>query len=433
MSDYNYNVISVTFYYFFNFKERCTMFKHETTVLEDGKYVLKDASQVDILAETVSKFKSFAEISKGNPSEKTKIGLPESLAQTNIFRDLFCDHPFRQGKNSSQVPIYLDLDLIQKAWSKIEFDENGNPNFESLKNGEYEKYIPALQNIVEVCMPYLSVKKNPNQFLKLALDYREKQVVFVRPNDMKKENGEFQYGPDKATINSPTLPLYIGLDRIAQFLNFCVLINSLPTKKADSIRKVEPLSFDKEVLKKLLNQVKAEKEDLKSRIQDFDNKTLDEYKKELVEYRKGYDNYVTQNQYQNICDVLTFVEWMDNGVRNANGINYSGLKNSNDDKKKLDILLYLDSILQCEAAIDKFIDSKALEPSILNWFKGAWNSIKSAWDFLANKMELSQRWICNIEQEEKDMQLKANEIIPELDFTKEKTNLNLNNDEKSEH
>ena len=169
--------------------------------------------------------------------------------------------------------------------------------------------------------------------------------------------------------------------------------------------------------RKLLDQIKAGKEDLDNLIETQGENTLKGYEKELVKYRKGYESYVAQNQSQNICDVLTFVEWMDNGVRNANGTDYSGLKNNNND---LDILLYLDSILQCEAAIDNFINSKTLEPSILKWFKDVWNSIKSAWNSLANKINLSQSWMCNIEQEKKDMQLKSNEIIPELDFAKEK-------------
>ncbi len=411
------------------------MSERKTTLLEGDKLAFKDASKVDVLKETVNKFKDFAEISKGKPSEETEIGLPESLAQTNIFRNLFCNHPFRQGKTSLQAPIYLDLASIQKAWGKIEFNKSGNPNFDSLKNGEFEKYIPALENIAEVCMPYLSVKENPNKFLKLALDYRERQVVFVRPNDMRKEDGEFQYGPDKATIDSPTLPLYIGLDRIAQFLNFCVLINSLMANKDGEIKKVEPLSFEKDVLKKLLEQIKAAKVDLDDLIKKCGNKTLNQYKEELREYREKYDQDVADcaknDKDQNVLNVLTFVEWMDNSVRNANEIDYSRIKSNDDYKNKLDILLYLDSILQCEAAVDKFIDSKALEPSILNWFRNAWNSIKSAWNFLANKMELSQGWLCNITQEKKDMQFKSNEIIPNLDLTQyKKTDPNLDYSDK---
>lgn len=416
------------------------MVKHETTVFEGGKFAFKDASKVNVLKEKVNKFKDFAEISKGEPSEKTEIGLPESLAQTNIFRDLFCNHPFRQGKTNLQAPIYLNLASIQEAWGKIEFDENGNPNFDSLKNGEFEKYIPALENIAEVCMPYLLVKENPNKFLKLALDYRERQVVFVRPNDMRKEDGEFQYGPDKATIDSPTLPLYIGLDRIAQFLNFCVLINSLPTKQGDNTKKVEPLIFEKEVLQKLINQAKATKKDLNELIKEFGDVTLDGHKKDLTQYRTEYDLYVKKcvennkecvknDKDKNVLHILTFVEWIDNGVRNANGTSYSGLENNNDDKEKLDILLYLDSIIQCEAAIEKFIDSKALEPSILNWFKNAWCSVKlatkSAWNFFANKIKLSQRWLCNVKNlksEKKYSKVKSNQIIPKLDFTQKNRN-----------
>ena len=372
---------------------------------------------IDVIKIEVDKFKNFAEISKGQPSEKVKIGLPENLADTNIFRDIFCDHPFRKGKQSSQVPMYLDLGLIQNAWKEIQFDKNGNPNFESLKNGEYKKYIPALENIAKVCMPYLSVKENPNKFLKLALDYREKNMVNVKSNNLMDDITQ-------QPINSPTFPLYIGLDRIAQFLNFCVLINSLSTKKENGIKKVEPLSFEKKVLNKLLDQVNAAIKDLKDLIRDCGDKALDDYKKELEEYRQKYDNWLKNKQTENIFDVLTFVEWMDNVVRNANGEDYSGLKNNYNDKKKLDILLYLDSILQCEAAIDKFINQEALELSILNWFKNVWNSIKSAWNSLANKMNLSQDWMCNIEQE----QLKSNEIIPKLDFTQKETKLNLNND-----
>ncbi|MBQ9491289.1 MAG: hypothetical protein IJU86_00730 [Firmicutes bacterium] len=338
------------------------------------------------------------------------------MAKTNVFRDIFCDHPFRNPKQSSQVPIYFDLELIQNAWKEIQFDENGNLNFESLKNGEYEKYIPALRNIAEVCMPYLSVKENPNKFLKLALDYREKNMVFVRPNDMKNKNeNDFQFDPQKQLINSPTLSLYIGLDRIAQFLNFCVLINSLSTKKENGVKKVEPLSFEKEVLKELLEQVKTATQELKSEIEKYNTKygkhTLNEFKTELNEYRKQYDEYVVgyekNNENQNIFDVLTFVEWMDNAISNANGMSYSGLQNNDYDKTKLNILLSLDSIHQCETAIDNFINSNALESSILDWFKEMWNS-------LVHKIGLSQKWLCNIET---NTQLMPNKIIPNLGST----------------
>ncbi len=386
-------------------------------VPENGKRVVKNLSEVDILEESVYKFKNFAEISKGQPSEKVKIGLPESLAKTNVFRDIFCDHPFRQGTKSSQVPIYFDLELIQNAWKEIQFDENGNPNFDSLKNGKYEKYIPALRNIAEVCMPYLSVKENPNKFLKLALDYRKKNMVNVKFND-------FVGIVDRQPINSPTFPLYIGLDRIAQFLNFCVLINSLSTKKENGIKKVEPLSFEKKVLNKLLDQVNAAKEDLKDLIKKCSNRTLDEYKEELDGYRRQYDDWVKNNQTENIFDALTFVEWMDNRIRKTEGKNYSGLVNSFNDKTKLDILLYLDSILQCRAAIDKFIDKKALESSILNWFQGVWDSIKLKWNFFASKMGLSQKWLCNTVRKIEYMELKKEEIIPNLDLRHEKPKYN---------
>lgn len=418
----------LTLYYFF-FKEEFIISEHKTAVLEGGEFAFKNVRQVDVLKEKVNKFKNFSDINQASEKlEEVEIGLPESLAQTNIFRDLFCNHPFRQGKTSLQAPIYLDLASIQTAWGKIAFDKNGNPNFDLLKNGKFEKYIPALKNIAEVYMLYLSVKGNPNKFLRLALDYREKNMVSVKFNGIMKELGQ-------QPINSPTWTLYIGLDRIAQFLNFCVLINSLMANKDGEIKKVEPLSFEKDVLKKLLEQIKAAKVDLDDLIKKCGNKTLNQYKKELREYREKYDQYVADcaknNKDQNVLNVLTFVEWMDNGVRNANGIDYSRIKRNDDYKNKLDILLYLDSILQCEAAIDKFIDSKALEPSILNWFKNAWNSIKSAWNFLANKMELSQGWLFNIGQEKKDMQFKSNEIIPNLDLTQyKKTDPNLDYGDK---
>ena len=377
---------------------------------------------IDVIEREVYKFKNFAEISKGQPSENVKIGLPESLAKTNVFRDIFCDHPFRQGKQSSPVPIYFDLELIQNAWKEIQFDENGNPDFKSLENGKYKKYIPALKNIAEVYMPYLSVKENPNKFLKLALDYREKNMVFVRPNDMKRENGnDFQFDPQKELINSPTLSLYIGLDRIAQFLNFCVLINSLSTKKDDAKKQVKPLSFEKDVLKQLLDQVEAAKKDLEYLIQNCGDKPLDGYKEELDEYRQKYDNWVASNQTQNIFDVLTFVEWMDNAISNANGISYSELQNNDCDKKKLNILLSLDSIRQCETAIGEFINSNALESSILDWFKEMWNSV-------VLKIGLPQKWLCNIE---KNTQLTSNKIIPNLSSTWEtiKTDSKLRGDD----
>ena len=359
---------------------------------------------IDVIKIEVDKFKNFAAISNGTPLEKVKIGLPENLADTNIFRDIFCDHPFRQGTKSSQVPIYLDLGLIQNAWKEIQFDKNGTPNFDLLKNGEYKKYIPALENIAKVCMPYLSVKENPNKFLKLALDYREKNMVNVKFNNLVDDITQ-------QPINSSTHTLYMGLDRIAQFLNFCVLINSLSTKKENGIKKVEPLSFEKDVLKKLLDQVNAAREDLKDLIRDCGNQTLGEYKKELDGYRQRYDNWVADNKTQNIFDVLTFVEWMDNGVRNTDGMDYSGLKNNYNDKKKLDILLYLDSILQCEAAIDKFIDTKAIDKSTLNWFQNLWNALVQG-TFIANKWG----WFF-----EEKVTLKLNEFIPRLDEFENKT------------
>ncbi len=223
------------------------------------------------------------------------------------------------------------------------------------------------------------------------------------------------------------------------------MLRQIPTKEGQEIKDInqsEKLSFDKSVLKEFTDQYKQEKTLVEQTIGEGN---IEKYKTKLKDLRAKYDNYcramINKKDGGSYDECISFTEWISKSgnfvekvIREYDGGPLIGVYNDSlnkdkvidgknvdkekvkqgyhagggiEDKSELTKLLKLDAILQAGKAIDKFIDTNAVDESTLGWFQELWNSIvQGTW--IANKLG----WFF---KEKGSIKLKSNQFIPRLD------------------
>ncbi len=388
---------------------------------------------------TVRRYESFSEISKDDfKMEDEKINSNNVMS---VFQDIFCNNPFQ---SHLKAPIWVNLRDLYAAIYEFQKGEKRKESWWDLdkKAAHYEQVFKYVKRL----MPYLLVAENPNKFLKLALETRKaclegKKLSMFKPGVL--EDVIIGSGSD---VTNPLDRFYIGLDQVAQFLNFCVMIRQIPTKEGQEIKnidQIEKLSFDRNVLKEFVDQYNQEYNLVQELIGKQD---MEKYRTQLKDLRVKYNNYrramINGNSPYDLCQpfsqwisrkddfVERFVRAWDNGpwigVYN-DGPNEGKViddKDKNIDKKKvkkgyhngggitdndeLTKLLKLDAILQAGKAINKFIDTKAVDESTLNWFQNLWNDlVRGTW--IANKLG----WF--FREKKGEVELRDNQFIPTLE------------------
>ena len=302
-------------------------------------------------------------------------------------------------------------------------------------------------NDVQRFMPYLLVAENPNKFLKLALETRKaclkgKRLSMFKPSGLGKVISIKNKDDSDSDVTNPLDRFYIGLEQVAQFLNFCVMLRQIPTKEGQEIKnidKIEKLSFDKSVLKEFTDQYKQEKTSVENTI---GKENIETYKTQLKDLRAKYNNYCRamingKNNDGSYDKCISFTKWISQSGDFVEGVihEHDGgpligvYKNDENkiidredvaekevkhgyhegggitDENELTKLLKLDAVLQAEKAIDKFIDTKALEPSVLESFIQWWNNcaLVKVFKFLTCDKKFDY-----------DVKLKSHLIIPKL-------------------
>ena len=287
----------------------------------------------------VSRYENFAEINKENPSMNAQeIGLPEIMSHSNPFKSVFLNNP---RTVNDAIDLDISLNDVEYVWKNAaQYNESGYISFKgNILTSRYEKELVTCRNIAKVFMPILLVEDNPNKFLKLALDYRKNKTVMAGRNQSQIE---------KHDVTNPCDNYYIGLDRIGQFLNFCVLLRQLPTT-SDNIFKtteqIHKLSFDRDVIRELVKQVDEEKKELDALIS---KDQMPEYQEKLNNYRKQYDEF-TKNDRDG---KESFNSWMTHHIRNDYELYGKNPDPKISDKNELNKLLRLDAYSKCKTSIE---------------------------------------------------------------------------------
>ena len=204
----------------------------------------------------VHRYKYFADISKCKSAQIDDETIKFSQNQPGrwgCFTKIFCH---RQQYNGVGTPINLNLFDLKETLSNVEISEDGSPDTSKLfknhwfdENNNAKRYGSSCRSVLKEYMPLLLMPENPNKFLKMALDCRKK--------------GSFEESDNvEPYFKDPLSDFCIGLDRIAQFLNFCVMLKQIPAKKGKTVKKldqIEKLEFERNVLLELISQYKEEK------------------------------------------------------------------------------------------------------------------------------------------------------------------------------
>ena len=298
----------------------------------------------------VGRYENFAEINKENPMmRRQEIGLPEIMSHSNPFKSVFLNNP---RTVNDAIDLDISLNDVEYVWKNAaQYNESGYISFKgNILTSRYEKELVTCRNIAKVFMPILLVEDNPNKFLKLALDYRKNKTVMAGHNQSQIE---------KHDVTNPCDNYYIGLDRIGQFLNFCVLLRQLPTT-SDNIFKtteqIHKLSFDRDVIRELVKQVDEEKKELDALIS---KDQMPEYQEKLNNYRKQYDEFTKSDR----DGKESFNSWMTHHIRNDYELYGKNPDPKISDKNELNKLLRLDAYSRCKASIESLIGQDDLENS----------------------------------------------------------------------
>ena len=160
------------------------------------------------------------------------------MSHSNPFKSVFLNNP---RTVNDAIDLDISLNDVEYVWKNAaQYNESGYISFKgNILTSRYEKELVTCRNIAKVFMPILLVEDNPNKFLKLALDYRKNKTVMAGRNQSQIE---------KHDVTNPCDNYYIGLDRIGQFLNFCVLLRQLstmPDNKFKITEQIHKLSFVK--------------------------------------------------------------------------------------------------------------------------------------------------------------------------------------------
>ena len=396
---------------------------------------------------TIRQYKSFADISKGESAQilndKTIEFSQIHPGRWGYFTKLFCN---RQQSIGLGAPIDLNLSELEEALNNVEIDKDDSLNTNKLfkkhfleENNNAKRYGGPCSAVLRDYMPMLLMPENPNKFLKMALDCRKK--------------GNFGKSDDvEVDFKDPLNDFCIGLDRIAQFLNFCVMLKQIPTKKDETVKnldQIKKLEFDRDVLRELARQYDEERNKVEK---DIGTDNLKKYKTQLKNLRSQYDNYCRaminkdSGSYGNCISFYTWIsqnnDFVEGYIRMRDNGPFIGVYNDGPnkdkviddknidqkkvkhgyhegggitDKNELTKLLKLDAVLQAQKAIDQFIDSKALEKTTLNWFEQRWNSlVQGTW--IASKLGLF------FKEKNVKLPIKSNRFIPKLDEFEDKKN-----------
>ena len=335
--------------------------------------------------------------------------------QSDLFMRIFCNY---LDNDINSAPIFLDLSKLKDVISKLgevkSVDNNGYDLFDHIikkcKNNDEKFHLTKIADIYNDYMLVFCVTENPNKFLWEALNTR-RQKNFIdteHPTSFLDEllTHDVADSSDK---------FYMGLDRVAQFLNFCVMLRGLPKRLEENSKVVvepKPLQFEARVLAELLHQFD---QDLKAVNKIFNNNERAEFEVKLKNLHKEYDKYCSEHIGEGQRNLMPFAKWINPMVQEENRhtaeLYLFPIANGINNKNELIKLLKLDAVLQAEKAINQFIDSKAVDSQTLNWFQKLWNHIVNG-TFIANNWG----WFFK----EKKVSLLPNKFIPRLDKFEDK-------------
>ena len=231
----------------------------------------------------------------------------------SLFMNIFCNYP---EDDYLSAPIFLNLSNLKNVINEIKQAKlNNDNNMYNLSNEIRERkndekvYLRNIENIYNNYMPVFRIKDNPNKFLWEALNIR-KQKSFILASSA-----------DDTHLNDVSNPLnkfYMGLDRVAQFLNFCVMLRGLPKQlegNSEVVVEPEPLQFEARVLEELLHQFD---QDLKAVSEIFDDNERADFGAKLKVLHEKYDQYCSDRINDGQDNLMPFAKWINPMVQEEN-------------------------------------------------------------------------------------------------------------------